>query len=369
MKIDTLDIYHVAMPMKAVWSTAFSEMSAIHSIIVRLVADGAEGWAEAAPYDAPNYSPEWCSGAFDLIRNWLGPAIIGREVASAAALNDLMQPFRGNPFAKSAVDIAWWDAFARREGTPLWRLIGGSAPAVTVGADISVQKDTGKLLSDVGAAVDAGFARIKLKFRPGCDAQMIRTVREAFPNTPMHIDCNSGFTLDDLPLFAELDRCGLVMIEQPLAHDDLIDHARLQGELETPLCLDESIVSPDKARKAIDIGACRWINIKVGRVGGLTSALEVNRICEERGLPCWVGGMLESAIGQGPSMALATLPNMKYPADIFPSDRFYEEDLAEPDVQLSDVSTMECPATPGHGFVPRAGRLRALTLRHAQVHL
>jgi O-succinylbenzoate synthase len=239
---------------------------------------------------------------------------------------------------------------------------------VEVGADISVQDDIDQLLQDMGKAVAAGFKRIKLKFRPGCNAEMIRDVRQAFPHAVVHIDCNSGFTLADLPLFRELDECDLKMIEQPLAYDDLIDHAKLQRELKTPLCLDESIVSPDKARKAIEIGACRWINIKVGRVGGLTSALAINRLCEENDVPCWVGGMLESAVGQGPSLALATLSNMQYPADIFPSARFYENDLGEPAVQLNGTSRIKCPDTPGHGFVPNAERLLAATLKHARVH-
>jgi O-succinylbenzoate synthase len=367
MKIEQIDVYHVAMPMKAAWRTAFGEMDRIDSILVRLVADGFVGWGEAAPYAAPQYCPEFAAGAFAIIRDWLGPAILGQEILDGESLQAHLATFKGNQFAKAAIDIAWWDAFAQQRDMPLWKLIGGKSPRVAVGADIPVLENLDLLFHAIDDALEARFGRIKLKFRAGWGPEMIHRVRKTFPEAVIHIDCNSGFSLQDAAMFEELDSLNLAMIEQPLAHDDLIDHARLQKRLRTPICLDESIVSLDRARKAISIGAGRWINLKVGRLGGLTPAISVHDYCRERGVPCWVGGMLESGVGQGPSIALATLNNIAYPADIFPSNRFYVEDLSTPDVLLADPGLVEAPDRPGHGFVPVQERLERSTVQHAAI--
>lgn len=367
MLIEKIELYRVAMPMKEVWRTAFSEEEAIDSVFVRLVGDGVEGWGETAPYRLPQYSPEWAAGVFALLRDGLAPHIVGREVNSGEALQALLAPFKGNPFAKAGLDNAWWDAAAKRAGQPLWRLIGGRGPTAMVGADISVMENLDDLVAAVGRARKDGFRRIKLKYRPGWGLEMVARVREAFPDAVLHVDCNSGFTLDDLPMFRQLDSFGLAMIEQPLAYDDLIDHARLQAELETPICLDESIVSLDRARKAIDIDACRWVNLKPGRVGGLTNAIAIHDHCETRGVPCWVGGMLESAVGQGPALALATLSNIRYPCDVFPTSRLYKTDLGEPEIVLSAPSEVRAPDAPGHGFRPVPERLARCTLEQAVV--
>lgn len=367
MHIDEIELFHVAMPMKAPWRTAFGEEHAIESIIVRITSDGVEGWGETAPYRLPQYSPEWASATFQLMRDILGQKLIGVDVESGERLQRILSDFKGNYFAKAGLDNAWWDAFSCQCNEPLWRLIGGNGPTVLVGADISVQERTEDLVAAIGHAEEAGYRRVKLKFRPESGVQMIKAVRDAFPNIVFHIDCNSAFTRADLPLFQALDRFGLAMIEQPLAHDDLIDHAWLQSKITTPICLDESIVSVDRVRKAIDVAACGWVNIKPGRVGGLTNALAIYRHCVERGIPCWIGGMLESAIGQGPAMALATLPGIDYPCDIFPSDRLYERDLAEPQISLDGGSQIRAPDSPGHGFRPDFERLSAVTVEHARV--
>lgn len=367
MKIREIELFRVAMPMKEPWRTAFSEEVAIDAVLVRIGAEGVDGWGETAPYRLPQYSPEWADGAFALLRDVLAPALVGADIDSGPALQARLQPYKGNPFAKAGVDNAWWDASAKLEGKPLWRMIGGTGATVTVGADIAVMDDIDALVAAVGRAQEAGFRRTKLKFRRGWGLEMVARVRQTFPDATIHVDCNSGFSLDDLPMFRELDRLDLAMIEQPLAYDDLVDHARLQEELVTPICLDESIVSVDRARKAIEINACRWINIKPGRVGGLTNAIAIHDYCRERGIPCWVGGMLESAVGQGPALALATLPNMEYPADVFPSARLYEQDLSEPEIVLSAPSEVTAPDTPGHGFRPVRERLEHSTLQHALI--
>ncbi len=362
MLIDEVSVFHVSMPLKAPWKTSFSEETAIDTVLVRLRSGGVEGWGEAAPYAVPQFCPEWAAGAFLLIRDVFGPLVEGREIESGAELQRLLSRFKGNTFAKAAIDTAWWDLAARLAGRPLWEMIGGASREVPVGADIPVQESTSALHDGVRAAVDGGFSRTKLKFRPDSGYEMVASVREAFPDMSLHIDCNSGFTLDDIDLFHRLDALGLVMIEQPLGWQDLIDHAKLQLELETPICLDETITSLDIARQAVETGASRWINIKHGRVGGLTNAIAIQHYCTGAGVPCWVGGMLESFVGQGVSLALATLPGMAYAADIFPAGRLYACDLATPDIALSSPGTITAPDRPGHGFAPDRNQLAACTV-------
>jgi O-succinylbenzoate synthase len=367
MIVQAVDLFHVAMPLKAPWRTAFSEEVEIHSVLVRLDGGDVEGWGESAPYRAPNFSPEWSGGAFALLRDWLAPALVGQDIRDGADISARLAPFKGNYFAKAGLDIAFWDAAAKQRGQCLWRLIGGQGPTVAAGADIPVLNRIDELLSAVGEARDQGFPRVKLKFRRGWGLDMVRAVRGAFPDLHMHVDCNAGFTLADADMFRALDAYGLAMIEQPLAHNDLIDHARLQAMLETPICLDESLVSLDRTRKAIEIGACGWVNIKTGRVGGLTEAIAIHDYCRSRNVPCWIGGMLESALGQAPSMALATLPNVSYPCDVFPTSRLYAEDLSEPEIVLEPGQIARIPDVPGCGYAPNPERLRRWTVEHTTV--
>lgn len=367
MLIEEIELFHVAMPLKEPWRTAFSEETAIDTVLVRLRADGADGWGETAPYRLPQFSPEWASGAFALLRDAMAPALVGKRIGSADDLQHVLAPLKGNQFAKAGLDNAWWDLAAKIEGKPLWKMIGGDGPHATVGADISVMENLDDLVAAVGKAQADGFQRTKLKFRRGWGLEMVARVREAFPDAVLHVDCNSSFTLDDAAMFRELDRFGLAMIEQPLAYDDLIDHARLQSQLKTPVCLDESITSLDRARKAIDIDAGRWINIKPGRVGGLTNAIAIHDHCAARDVPCWIGGMLESAVGQGPALALATLANVKYPSDVFPTARLYESDLSEPEIVMSGPSRITASDQPGHGYRPNRERLKSATREHALV--
>jgi len=368
MRIEAIDLHHVAMPLLEPWRTACSDETAIESVIVRLIGEGGvEGWGETAPHRGPLYSPEWAFGVFCVLRDWLGPMLLGQEVESGRDLQRLLRPVKGNPFAKAGLDIAWWDAQAKSDGRPLWQLIGGIRQTVEAGADLGVKDTIDELLKEIAAAIEAGFKRVKLKFRPGWDIDMVSAVRSAFPDMVFHIDCNSGYSLDDLDMFRRLDRFRLAMIEQPLGHDDLVDHARLQAEIETPICLDETITSPARARHAIDLEACRWVNIKTGRVGGLTNAIAVHDLCLEAGIGNWIGGMLESALGQAPSLALATLPNVRYPSDIFPSRRFYAADLAEPELSLSGPGMADAPLRPGHGWQPDPRRLARWTRNTASL--
>lgn len=334
MKIERIELYHVAMPLIDPWRTAYGEDAAIHAVLCRMASGSCDGWGESAPFAAPCYSPEWAGGAFALCRDWLAPALLHADVPSGAALQEKLAIFKGNPFAKGALDTAWWSLFSRASGTPLHQALGAARSEVAVGADFGVTDSIDELLERVSRAVDDGFPRIKLKFRPGWDLPMLEAVRDRFPRQTIHIDCNSGYRLSDLPMFRRLDDFQLAMIEQPLQHDDLLDHAHLQSRIGTPLCLDESITHLRRAEQAIELGSCKYVNIKPGRVGGLTNAVAIHDACAAAGIPCWVGGMLESATGAAHCIALAMLDNFTYPADIFPSSRFYHEDLADRPVEL-----------------------------------
>jgi len=367
MKIDSIEIHRVGMPLIYPFRTSYGNDDRIESVLVKMHSGGLYGWGEATPWQSPGYSSECAKTAFLVARDFLAPLLLGEDIPDGKSLQKHLSPFKGNNFAKAAFDLAWWDLASRCEERPLHRMIGGTRPTVEVGADFGVMESVKLLLETIEDAVNKGFKRIKLKFRPGWDLNMISAVRTAFPEIVVHVDCNSAYTLDDIEMFRTLDDFGLSMIEQPLMHDDLIDHAALQKELHTPICLDESITSPSKARKAIQIKACGWINIKPGRVGGLTPAIEIHDICHTAGIPCWVGGMLESSVGGHHCLALASLPNFTYPGDLFPSDRFYHNDLSHPPMKLSGPSEMEMPNVPGCGAEPDAQRLHQNTLEHASL--
>lgn len=362
MYIDSIELYRVNMPLVYPFRTAFGNDASIESVLVKLVSGNHYGWGESSPWAMPAYSPEYAAGVFALLQNWLAPCLLGKDISSGRHLQDELSAFKGNPFAKAALDLAWWDLYARQLGIPLWQVIGGKRDCVEVGADFGVMESIDLLLETIAGAVEAGFKRVKLKYRPGWELEMIDAVRQRFPDTVFHVDCNSAYRLKDAPMIRALDKYELAMIEQPLASDDLLDHSKLQKELRTPLCLDESITSPEKAAQAIELKACGWVNIKHGRLGGITNALAIHDKCQAAGIPVWIGGMLESAVGQAHSTALATLPNVKYPSDIFPSARFYREDLAEPQVVLSAPSEIRATSQPGIGCEPDSTRLSSLQL-------
>ncbi len=367
MKIDSLELFRVEMPLVYPFRTAFGNDDRIESVLVKMRSGDLYGWGEATPWQTPGYSPESASTAFLVIRDYLTAAVIGKEPASGAELQELWSHVKGNPFAKAAVDLAWWDLRTKNEDLPLYQAIGGTRDSVEVGADFGIMESIDLLLDTIAVAVDEGFKRVKLKYRPGWDLPMIDAVRNRFPDIVVHVDCNSAYTLRDIAMLRELDNYNLAMIEQPLMSDDLIDHATLQAELKTPICLDESITSADRARKAIQIKACGWINIKPGRVGGLTNALAIHDVCEEMGTPCWVGGMLESAVGAHHCLALATLDNFRYPADIFPSSRFYKNDLGRPELKLAAPSVIALPDAPGCGAEPDPENLQAQTIETIRI--
>jgi len=352
MRIDTIEIIRVAMPLKEPFRTACGDDSVNESVLVKFTSGGLYGWGEAASGREPTYCPECAASQYLVSRDFIAPLLLGGEIESGGGLQARLSHVRGNTFAKAAFDLAWWDLRAKGVGEPLWRFIGGEAPTVEVGADFGIMDTVEELLDKIRGAVERGCLRVKLKVRPGWDIDTVASVRKHFPRLTIHVDCNSAYTLDDIDLFREFDKRGLFMIEQPLAHDDLVDHAELSRMIETPVCLDESVTSPADARKAISLGSCRWINIKPGRVGGLTPSLAIHDICLNAGIGCWVGGMLESAVGASHCLALATLPHHGYPSDVFPSDRFFERDLGKPPLEHSGPSTITARSVPGIGAEP-----------------
>ena len=362
MKIDSAEIRYVELPLISPWRTAYGEDATIHSVMVRFSGEGMTGWGEATPFYAPTYSPETARSAYEAARTFFIPRLVGFHVGSADDLMERIGLFKGNPFAKAAVETAWWALHSKLVGQPLWRVLGADEPVVQCGADFGVQDSIAELLGLIQGAVDEGFPRIKLKVKHGWDLNVLDAVRAAFPDPVFHVDCNSGYDLaSDLDTLKAFDRYHLAMIEQPLFHTDLVEHAELQRQIETPVCLDESVKGPRDFRLDLKIGACRVINVKPGRVGGLGNAVAIHDMARDAGMDAWVGGMLESGVGAGICAALGALPGFNYPADVFPSTRFYVEDITEPWLELDHGRRVVLPDTPGVGYEPVAERLEAVT--------
>jgi O-succinylbenzoate synthase len=367
MKIDRLDIHHVRLPLIKPWRTAYGEDADVESVLIKAYSGNVAAWVETTPLAQPTYCNEWAGGVACTIENVLAPRIIGRDWETPELLGEMMGMFRGNSFAKAGCDNAWWALQAKIEGVPLRKLLGAQRDEIEFGHDFGVEDTIDILLAEIDDAVREGYPRIKLKIRPGWDLDVIQTVRSHWPDHIFHVDCNSGYTLDDLDLFRQLDKLNLAMFEQPLCNEDLADHAELQRQVNTPVCLDESIRNLWSAQQAIKLGSCRVINIKPGRVGGLTTAKAIHDLAEENGIPCWVGGMLESAVGVSMLVELATLSNFTYPNDVIPSERLYKQDLTDPEVTASRVGIIRASTGPYTDHVPNEQRIANQTIRKAVV--
>ena len=364
MRIESAEIRYVELPLISPWRTAYGEDATIHSVMVKLSGEGMSGWGESTPFYAPTYSPEFARSVYEAAKTFFIPKLVATDVASAEDLMDRIRFFKGNPFAKAAVETAWWALHSKLLGQPLWRVLGADSPEVVCGADFGIQDSIDELLVLIQGAVDAGYPRVKLKVGHGWDLEVLDAVRSVFPDQVFHVDCNSGYDLaSDLDTLKAFDRYRLAMIEQPLFHTDLIEHAELQKQIETPICLDESVKGPRDLRLALKVGACRVVNVKPGRVGGLSNAVAIHDIARDAGIDAWVGGMLESGVGAGICAALGTLPGFNYPADVFPSSRFYVQDITEPWIVQDDRNCVVLPDTPGVGFEPVPERLEAVTVQ------
>ncbi len=362
MQIDQIDLRIVRLPLVRPFQTSSSRKSHLDHILVRVEADGVVGWGECASPSDPYYCPETTETCWHLLKDFLAPVVLGREWATIEELVALYRPVKGNHFAKAGLEMACWDALARSKGVPLHALLGGTRPEILSGVSLGIEPRIEVLSDQIARYLEEGYRRIKLKIAPGWDVDVVRRVRERYPDVPLQVDANSAYTLDDLPTMRALDGFDLLLIEQPLAHDDIIDHARLQAAVRTPICLDESIHSADDARKALDLGACRVINIKVSRVGGLLEAKRVHDHCHARGVPVWCGGMHEFGIGRAANVAIASLPGFTLPGDVSGSDKYYAEDIVEPPIR-AERGVIAMFEGPGLGVEPVPDRIEARTLR------
>ena len=364
LKITSIEMREIRLRLVHFFETSFGRTIERRILLVRARDEqGGEGWGECTAGEGPFYSEEWIDGAWEVSKRFLAPMVLGREVESAASVSALMARVRGNRMAKAAIETACWDLEARRLGVPLWRHLGGTRAEIPCGVSIGIQDTPAALLEKIEKELAAGYQRIKIKIKPGWDREIVETVRARFPDVPLMVDANSAYTLADADLFRALDEFGLMMVEQPLAFDDREDHAKLQRQMKTPVCLDESVRSAEDARKAIEAGACRIVNVKLGRVGGHTEAKRVEEVCRANNIPVWCGGMLESGVGRAHNIAMATLEGFTLPGDVSASARYWEEDIIEPPVTVTPRGTIVAPDAPGLGFEVKRERVESLTVR------
>jgi o-succinylbenzoate synthase len=363
MKIHRVEIREIRLPLVHFFETSFGRTTVRRIVLVRVEADGLTGWGEVTCGEEPFYSYETPETAWHILKDFLIPWSLKQAWESAAALAPRFRPIRGHNMAKAALENALWDIEARQKGISLAKLIGGTLDEIPCGVSIGIQNSVEELLEKIQRELDAGYQRIKVKIKPGWDVDVLSRIRDRFPRIALMADANSAYTLEDLPRLKELDRFYLMMIEQPLGWEDLLDHAKLQRELSTPICLDESIHSAGDARKAIEIGACKIINIKLGRVGGFTSARAVHNVCRSKNVPVWCGGMLESGIGRAHNIALSSLPGFTLPGDVSASRRYWRQDIIDPEVTVSPQGTISIPQSPGLGYAPSLERMEKATVR------
>ena len=362
MKIDRIEIRILPLSLKERFVISSGERQHRSILLVSVHGEGHTGWGEVVAAEDPSYSPETTETAWHVIREFLAPAMVGGTFPGPGDMMDAAGWVRGNEMAKAGLEMAAWDLLARLQGISLAEAIGGERKPVPVGVSIGIQPDDDTLLRKVEGYMGQGYKRIKIKIKPGRDVEMLRGVRGRFPEIEMMADANSAYSLADVPRLKELDDLRLMMIEQPLSYTDIRDHAKLQEQIETAVCLDESIHSVEDARLALELGSCRIINIKPGRVGGFASSKAIHDLCRENGIPVWCGGMLESGVGRAHNVALASLPGFTLPGDISESQRYWPEDIIDPEFTLQD-GTLILPEGPGIGVVPRVDRIESLTVR------
>ncbi len=363
MKISRITLREIRMPLVHFFETSFGRTTERRMILVEAEAEGAAGWGEVTAGEHPFYNEEWTESAWLLLRDYAGPQVLQHEFRCAAEVGGRMAHIRGHQMARAGLEAAVWDLEARLANRPLWRHIGGTRAEIACGVSIGIQDSVEQLLEKIGRELDAGYQRIKIKIKPGWDVEVVRAVRERFPKIKLMADANSAYRLSDAARLKQLDAFYLMMIEQPLAHDDIIDHARLQAQLETPICLDECIRNAHMAEQAIEMRACGIINIKLGRVGGFAEARRVHDVCREHNIPVWCGGMLESGVGRAHNIALSTLDNFLLPGDVSASRRYWKRDIIVPPVEVTPRGTIETREDPGFGYQLDLDYIRQITVR------
>jgi O-succinylbenzoate synthase len=364
VKIEQIVLRQLEMPLVHFFETSFSRTYSRNIIIVEVVADGLSGWGEITAGENPFYNEEWTESAWLIARDYVAPRIVRRDLETASDVDPLTRHIRGHNMARGGVEAAVWDLQARRHGNPLWKEIGGGARReIPCGVSIGIQDSVEQLIGKISHELADGYQRIKMKIKPGWDGEVVREVRERFPAIRLMADANSAYTLADTARLKALDEFYLMMIEQPLAHDDIIDHAELQQKLETPVCLDECIRSAHHAEQAIRLRAGRIVNIKLGRVGGFSEARKLHDVCQSAGVPVWCGGMLEAGIGRAHNIALATLPNFTLPGDVSASKRYWKHDIIAPEVETTPQGTIVVRDEPGFGYEIDHEFMKRVTVR------
>ena len=363
MKIEAITLRELRIPLVHFFETSFGRTCDRRILLCTVHADGLEGWGECVAGEAPYYSEEYVEGAWDVSACYLAPALLGKTLESGSEVPALLSRIREHRMAKAALENAVWDAEAQEKGTPLWKLLGGTQREIVCGVSIGIQDSHKQLLQKIETELAAGYQRIKIKVKPGWDVEVLEKIRARWPGILLSCDANSAYTLADSDRLKGFDRFNLLMIEQPLWSDDFYFHARLQKQLLTAICLDEVIRSARDAEAALELAACRIVNIKVGRIGGFSEAILVHDVAQAFNVPVWCGGMLESGVGRSHNVALSTLPNFKLPGDVSASKRYWKEDIIEPEVEVSSEGTIAVSDKPGRGYELRKDLIEKLTVR------
>lgn len=362
MKVTEVVLRQMKMKMKSPFTTSFGTFQDKEFLLLEARDEtGLCGWGESVAFHSPWYNEETLKTNWHMLEDFIIPNLLKKEIEHPDDVSEVLSYIRKNNMAKSTIEGAIWDLYAKQKGIPLAKALGGSANQIEVGISIGIQNTIEDLLRLIEEYVNEGYKRMKVKIKPGLDVEVMREVRKHFPNIPLMADANSAYRLKDISLLKQLDEFNLMMIEQPLASDDIIDHAILQKEINTPICLDESIHSYEDARKAIELGSCKIINIKIGRVGGLTEAKRIHDLCLEYHIPVWCGGMLEAGIGRAHNIALTTLSNFVMPGDTAASSRYWEEDLIDPAVEVEN-GMITVPEKPGIGYAPNLETIKKFTV-------
>ncbi len=367
MKIDAVVMREIQMPLAHPFVTSFGKTTMRRMLLLEVEAEGMRAWGECVAGEHPYFSDEMIDTAWTVTESELLPRIVGKTLERGADVPALLDQVRGHRMAKAAVENAMWDLEAQVRGVSLAKLLGGTRERIACGVSIGMQPTMDAQVAKVETEVAAGYRRIKLKCQPGWDTAMFEAVRKRFPDIVMSCDANSAYRLDDAAHIATWDEFNLLMIEQPLWYDDFYFHAVLQRQLKTAICLDESIRNHRDADAALSLGSGRILNIKVGRVGGFSEAIAVHDVAQRHGVPVWCGGMLESGIGRAHNIALSSLPNFSLPGDVSASQRYWAEDIIEPEVTVSAAGEIWVPTGPGRGFAVRRDRVETLTVRSARI--
>ena len=363
MTIETIVLREIRMRLKAPFETSFGVTQDRRILLVEVVADGVSGWGEVTTIESPSFNSETTETAWHVISEFIVPKLIGRDLQRAIEVAPLLSAIRGHQMAKAGVENAIWHAEAELNGMPLAKLLGGTLDEITCGVSLGIRENPQALVRKVEEELRSGYQRIKLKIKPGKDLDFVAAVRKEFPRILLSVDANSAYDLKDTEHLKRLDLFDLLMIEQPLQWDDIHSHAKLQSQLRTAICLDECINNAAHALAAIEEGACRIINIKLGRVGGHSGARQIHDLCQRHSLPVWCGGMLESGVGRAHNIAMSTLPNFTLPGDVSASQRYWQEDIIEPEVEVTSRGTIRAPASPGLGYAVRRDLVDRFTVR------